>query len=524
MKKSAQPLARGNSGLLAATAAATACLVFLSYPSCSQSFLAWIAWVPFLYAIPKIRSKKAAFLYGWGTGFLFQAGLFYWIYYTCRHGGGLSVGLSAAAWLGLCALLALQFGLWGLCCRQLQKTGWFFPLGAACSFTALEWLHQTIAFYGVGFPWLMWGYTQWNAPTFLQLAAYSGVYGLGFVLVLVNALAAQAIRSSCLKKRGLWLLGAGCIILGVFCLGRFRLSYADKQENNSAIPSIQAAVLQPNIDQYKKWDPEFEQEILTNLADLGYGLKDQGVQLTVWPESAVPGYLLEEKYLSLMENIAAVSQSFQVIGSSVEQGDRQYVGAYLMVPGVRSLQHYKKEKLVPFGEYIPLESWVRRLFPQVDILGEVGLFTAGTPDQPLLNMYGIQLGSTICYEAIFPQLWRRQARQGAGLFVNLTNDAWFFDTAAPHQHFAVNVLRAVETGRPVLRAANTGISAFIDAFGRIRQQTGLFTRTSLQSSVPLTPEGTMNFYTYQGDWLAYLCIIISVAGLIVPLFIKYESH
>ncbi|MBR4591837.1 MAG: apolipoprotein N-acyltransferase, partial [Elusimicrobiaceae bacterium] len=433
-------------------ASLTAGLVYLSYPARSVAGLAWLAWAPFLAGISRIAKCRTAFLYGWFTAFLFHTGLFYWIYYTCVHGGGLSVCLSVAAWLGLSALLALQTGLFGAACWLVRKSGPFFPLLAACGFVALEFLHQTIAFYGLGFPWLMWGYTQWNTPVFLQLAAYSGVYGVSFVLIGISACVAQALSIRPAKRKIGYLILALLVWLGLYLWGNSRLSAIHFPQDTP----VSVALLQPNIDQYKKWDPVFEQEIVDTILAQGEELEGKNIRLAVWPESVVPDELENTDYQTLMENIAARSGAYQAVGSSLSQGAQQYVGAYLIAPLADGLQVYKKEKLVPFGEYIPFEKIVRKLFPRVDILGELGMFSAGAAGQKLLNMNGLLLGSTICYEAIFPQLWRKQGRQGAQLFVNLTNDAWFFDTAAPYQHFAANVLRAVETGRPVLRAANTG--------------------------------------------------------------------
>ena len=135
----------------------SAWLVYASYPGVSRHELAWFALAPFIWAMTKTKGFWSSFLYGWLTGFFALAGIFYWIYYTCVHGGGLSQGLSVAAWLGLAGLLALQFALFGVSCYFLRKTGGFFPLLAACGWVALEWLHQTIAFYGLGFPWVMLG-------------------------------------------------------------------------------------------------------------------------------------------------------------------------------------------------------------------------------------------------------------------------------------------------------------------------------------------------------------------------------
>jgi apolipoprotein N-acyltransferase len=182
---------------------------------------------------------------------------------------------------------------------------------------------------------------------------------------------------------------------------------------------------------------------------------------------------------------------------------------------------YRKQKLVPFGEYIPLENLIRRLFPQVTILGQLGMFSFGPSVQPLLSLGNVSLGSTICYEAIFPQVWRRQAKQGAQLFANLTNDAWFFDTDAPYQHLAANVLRAVETGRPVLRAANTGISAIIDGKGNIEQKSGLFESELLRAAVTAEVSAP-TFYATYGDWLAWLCAVLFITVVIFSMVFMYE--
>ena len=223
-----------------------------------------------------------------------------------------------------------------------------------------------------------------------------------------------------------------------------------------------------------------------------------------------------------MKNISSTSASFQVIGSPVYQDRVPYVGAYLMAPSRDTLQYYRKVKRVPFGEYLPAAGLVRSLFPQADILGENGDFSAGPLKQPLLNADGVLLGSTICYEAIFPQIWQYQTRQGAKLFVNLTNDAWFFDTAAPYQHLSANILRAVETGRPVLRAANTGISAVISPLGHLEQHSDLFTRTVLHARIPLMTGTKQTVYTQYGDWFAWVCAALFFTALISSMVFAYE--
>ena len=512
----------GRHFFLLICAGVSAWLIYASYPGVSRHELAWFALAPFIWGVAKTKGFWSSFFYGWLTGFLALAGIFYWIYYTCLHGGGLSQGLSLAAWLGLAGLLAVQFALFGGSCYFLRKTGVFFPLLAACGWVALEWLHQTIGFYGLGFPWVMLGYTQWNAPEMLQIASLTGVYGVSFAVAFTGSALGWAFAIKGVKD-GVWqMVCAAAVFLAVFIYGHYSLPAQPLGTRHQPLLSLKAALIQPNIDQYKKWSPEYEAEITSTLSQMGHSLAEKSVMLTVWPESTVPGSLTEETYLTLFEDIATQTGSYQFIGSNVEADGKQYVGGYLMTPNLDNLQSYRKIKLVPFGEYIPLETFVRTVFKNVAVLGELGAFVPGPRGQKPLDMAGVPVGETICYESIYPQLWLAQNRMGAKLFVNITNDAWFFETAAPYQHLAVNVLRAVETGRPVLRAANTGFSAVIDPFGRIEKQTGLFTQEILQTSIPLPIGDRRNFYTQWGDWFAWLCAAFYLTLLISTMVFTYE--
>lgn len=498
----------------------TAVLLYQSFPSQSRYYLAWIALAPFVWGVSKTRSFWGGFIYGWLTGFCFHALCLYWIYYTCLHGGGLSVSLSVAAWLGLAGLLSLQFAFWGGCCHFLTKLKGLFPLVAAGGWVALEWLHQTVAFYGLGFPWLMLGYTQWNAPELIQLASYTGTYGISFLLVFTGASIGWAFAEPGLKKGLAHLVLAACAFLSVYGFGKYVLPNEARTYNHQSLLSLQAVLMQPNIDQYKKWTAQFEQEIQDTLRKMGTSSEAKQARLVVWPESALPGALTEDPYTQLMAEMTQDTQAYHLIGSNIFEENNQYVGAYLT--NGTDLQDYRKVKLVPFGEYIPLEKAVRSLFKQVEVLGELGSFLPGPLSQDLLNMDGVKVGTTVCYESIFPQLYHRQAKRGAQLFVNMTNDAWFFNTSAPYQHLAANVLRAVETGRPVLRAANTGFSAYINPFGQLKQVSSLFTQEILPVTVPLALQNKPNVYTQWGDWFAWLCAALFFTLLISTIVFLYE--
>lgn len=498
-------------GFLMACSLATAYLLYISFPKKSYALVAWLALAPFTWGVTKIQKFFLAFCYGWLTGFLWSSACLYWVYYTCVHGGGVSNELALGAWLGLSAIVSLPFALFGSSCVVLKKLGVFFPFLAACTWVTFEWLHQQIAFYGVGFPWLMLGYTQWNFAQGLQLASFVGVYGVSFALCFTGVSVGWGFALSSLKKGIGHILLATAVFGGVYALGNALLEEGDRDLTHGAV--LHTAMVQPDIDQYKKWDDAFIEEINETLFDMGARLQ-KPLDLAVWPESVLPEDFTQPLYSSMFSSFARESGAYQIVGSNITQGENNFVGAYLVSPyGKEKAQSYRKIKLVPFGEFIPLEEWVSRIFPDVEVLGALGIFSAGDHAQKPLEMGNTKLGLTICFESVFPQLWHNQSKKGAQLFVNITNDAWYFDTDAPYQHLAINVMRAVEVGRPVLRAANTGISAYIDPYGRMVARTGLFTREILPADVPLWDSESINFYTQWGDWFAWLCAVFAFTML-----------
>ena len=512
----------GHAAVLAFCAGASGWLLYMSFPQHAASGWAWLALFPFAWGLGKTRSFWSAFCYGWLTGLIFHAAALYWVFYTCVHGGGLTIPLASAAWLGLAGLLSLQLAVLGASGHYLKKTGPFFPILMACGWVALEWLHQTVAFYGIGFPWFMLGGTQWNFPQTLQLASLVGVYGISFVLAWTGVQLGWGFSNPSIQKVAGSILLVAAIFFSVYGFGSYRLDQLEKEQSKPSLLSMQAVLMQPNIDQYKKWDEAYEQEIRDTLLTMGGQVTPGSALVTVWPENVTPGALVDPAYGKLFEDLAHETQTYQLVGSFLPGPDKQYVGAYLVPPDSDAWQLYEKIKLVPFGEFVPFATTLQQIFPQMEVLGELGSFTPGEKHQNLLNVNGVLLGSTICYESIFPQIWLTQARGGAKLFINITNDAWFFNTAAPYQHLAANVVRAVETGRPVLRAANTGFSAWISPSGKIEKQTGLFSQEMLNVKVPLSLKDTATFYTQWGDWFAWLCAAVFFTILISVMVFAYE--
>lgn len=503
---------------LAVCACATAFLFKAAYPKPSYSLLMWLALAPFTLAVVRLRGFWSSFFYSWLTGVLVFAGLYYWVYVTCLYGGGMTPVLSAAAWLGLAAVMALQFAVFGGSCFYLKRLHGAFPVLAALGWTALEWAHEMLASYALGFPWFTLGYSQWNLPQIIQVAGIAGTAGVSCLVAFCGVSVGYAFATPSLRRGVGQMLLAAAVFLGAYGYGAFVLS----REPSHSLLSLRAAVLQPNIDQYKKWSPEFEQEILNTLSTMGAQLDGKNIMLAVWPESVTPGPVQQEPYASLIQNIAQSSDAWQLAGSNRAENGKQHVSAFLFSPSGTELSWYDKTHLVPFGEYIPFERAVRGLLPNVEVLGELGSFSAGEWEQPLLQMGQIPFGQTICYESVFSRLWKAQTKAGARFFVNITNDAWFFDTDAPYQHLAVSVLRAAETRRPVLRAANTGISAVISASGEILARAELNTRAILTADVPLPLDAHESFFVRWGDWFAWVCAAIYFTILISVMVFAYE--
>ncbi|MBI3291483.1 MAG: apolipoprotein N-acyltransferase [Elusimicrobia bacterium] len=275
----------------------------------------------------------------------------------------------------------------------------------------------------------------------------------------------------------------------------------------------QVAILQGNIDQYKKWDAAYEQEIRTTYSQLALEAASHHPVLTVWPESAVPGFVRFEPALyQWLSHLVVLSGGEHLVGSVDRRKDLLNV-AFVVDRQGHLKESYRKLHLVPFGEVVPFQRWLGRYIP---VLNELGAFEAGHAPYPLMTHLG-PIGTTICFEAIFPDLTRRFVRNGAQVLVNITNDGWFLKTAAPEQHLIMNVFRAIENRRTVVRAANTGISAGIDPWGRFLLRTQLLTKQV--GLVPVVPQTHLTFYTRFGDLFAQLCS----ATTIMYLFLWYRE-
>ena len=485
-------------------------LLVLSFPSFDYYPLAWVAFVPLMVSLwPK--SPGNAFTAGYIFGLTYFYGTLYWIYHSVNNFGGVPFLESLLVVLLLCLYLGLYPAIFSfLFVRMMKKTKLPALLIAPVLWVFLEYVRSYAL---TGFPWSSVGYSQYRFLRLIQVADVTGIYGISFLILMVNGAIADVFL---LKKRirqmplfpisytitGLILLFI--IIAGTLGYGGWRMG----QQRPGSL--VRVSVIQGNVEQDKKWEPAYQSEVLQSYVDLSRKAAGTSPQFIVWPETAVPFF-----FGSDMENTEKLLRFEEGLGADVLFGSvlvKEHSksktlltnSAVLLDREGKNIYEYDKIHLVPFGEYVPLRSIL--FFIDKLVVG-IGDYVPGKEYRRAETDFG-SFGTMICYEIIFPGLVRKFYTKGGDFIVNITNDAWFGKTAGPHQHFSMAVFRAVENRKPVIRAANTGVSGFIDSSGGIIAATPLFQQLVLSGEVKT--DGTLTFYTKYGDLFSYLCIVISI--------------
>jgi len=441
------------------------------------------------------------------TGFIGHLGMLYWITYAVSHYGNLPLAVGILATFLLAAYLALYQGLFAWGVLFFSRRGLGIVLCAPLVWVSLEYL-QTYLF--TGFPWELLGYSQFQWPAIIQVADITGVYGVSFLIVMVNVVIYELVT----RRPGGWRHGA--LALGLCALflgyGEYRLIQGEKMQRQA--PTMEVALVQGNVDQSIKWNPIFQEETLATHLALTERTLSPLTRLVVWPETAVPFFFQEpSRQQERLVEAARKNKIWLLFGSpSYRQGaggePLLFNSVYLLSPNGEVAGRFDKVHLVPFGEYVPL----RGLFPFMGkLVAGVGDFGTGSAYEPfLIDEY--RVGVLICYEVIFPAAARQYVNKGVHMLVNVTNDAWFGCSSAPYQHLSMAVFRAVEGKVPLVRAANTGISAVIDPLGHIHGQTPLFIATTFRTSIPLTKIATI--YGQVGDLFSWACMTLVIISLI----------
>jgi len=482
-------------------------LLAAAFPKWDQTWLLIFALVPLLWAL-KGRSLKAAFWLGLVSGLVHYVALLYWIVYVTHVFGHLPLIVSLGVLFLLAGYLCLYRAMWGLGVAWGEQRGISLLWYAPALWVALE-MGQTYIISG--FPWQLLGNGLYLHPVLLQLADLTGVYGLSFLVVLVNVSLYLLVFTPRVKPRPLRQALVVCLILALWLgYGYYRLQKVEALM--AASPTIKLAVVQGNIKQGEKWKKEMVLTTLNRYAELTRQV--QGARLIIWPETAAPFFFLRTPDLDAeVRKIAIESGAYLLFGSPAWEltadGERYFNRAYLLNPQGETVGSYSKAHLVPYGEYVPL----RRFFPFIGkMVPMVGDFAEG-PVGATVSLPEGAVGPLVCYESIFPYLSRAQVANGARLLVNITNDAWFGKTAAAYQHLSMAVIRAVENRVCLARAANTGISAFIDGAGRLRWTSELYAPEAHAVELAWLPGGS--FYTRCGDVFAWACVIAAGLALLL---------
>ncbi len=514
----------------AAVLGAYALISFLSFPHPVAGrvldlgwLLAWLAPALLVAGLRGLGPRRAA-RDGFLAGLVAHAAILHWIYVVTVVYGEAPAPVGVLAPVGLAAYSALFTAAFGAALAVLARRGLDSPPALAALWAALD--HARHWFLS-GFPWGVIGYAQHQNAWLLGLAPWTGVVGLSFVTVLGGAALADLQRA--LRGGGgrPWVaagwLGAVALAHG---LGGLSLRLAPAAAAGSA-ETVRIAVLQGDIDQGVKWSPAFAEQTLEVYEDLTRRAVQQGARLVLWPETAVPGGI--EIDPALRERLGALARESHAtlvvggVGIEGQRGDyRFFDSAFVFDPDGGLVDRYDKSHLVPFGEYVPLR-------------GVLGLFVSAVargiaPDDVTAGRVprairipvpggpagGVTAGIPICYELLFPDLMRRFVRDGAGVLLAITNDAWYGRTGAPYQFLAITALRSAELRVWTARAANTGVSAFIDERGRVVEHTPIFQPGFLVRDVPLRPPPLGgSFYARHGDVFAWACWAQVVAWIVL---------
>jgi apolipoprotein N-acyltransferase len=513
-----------------------------------RSVFAWFGLAPLIWAVAKAsedaeRPLRRAFLMAYVCGALWYIGNCYWIYATMNIHGGLTPFVSALLLVGFSLVLGGYFGLFGLGLAVVRRR---FGLGWAL--VAAPFLWVTVELAGARItcvPWDQLGYSQVDNGLAIAMGPYVGVYGVSFILVVANAvligqLSKREIASASRVSQTLLAALGVLAVLGSIIAGGVGTEIPRHNQNTIAPVTATAVLVQPNLDVTadNDWDGTDWTQHIAEFTKLGgeecktylAGIPQTGApqseivcpphpthpDLVAWPEAPAPFSQADPQFQQAMGQIARTEQAPLVVGGvgkdwDGDEGWHDYNSAMLFKPDGSYMGRYDKIHLVPYGEYIPFKNYLTFAHK---LTGKVSDFSRGRdrlvfriPDQEgTVRRYGI----FICYEAVFADEVREFARNGAEVLVNISDDGWYGDTSAPWQHLNMARMRAIENRRWILRDTNTGVTAAIDPYGRVRQSIPRHAVDALPAEFGFRDDET--FYTEHGDVFAWICSLMAVGA------------
>ena len=498
-----------------------ALLLYACFPPYQVSFLAWIALVP-LFTFLNFARYVEAFSMSFLMGMTFCAFYAQWL--------NMVPDFPIIAFVSVCLYTGIYFGLFGLFFTFIiRRSRCPKIIVAPVLWVSIEYLRSNLSFLAI--PVGLIGHSQYDNIPIIQIASVTSVYGISFIIVLINSAITEiflrifstklliSLKRPSSSIAIVSIATAIVTVLAVYLWGKHQINVYGK--NTKGILTV--SLIQGNIPQNEKWDDRFRKNILDHYGELTIKASQENPDLIIWPETATPGYLKNDLlvYLSVSDVIKKTGIPLLLGSASNSKIKREGMKSYrlantafLLNGNGKIVSAYNKMRLLPFGEYLPLEDkfpWPKWLVP------DNGMFIPGI-FHTVFEISNIKFGVVICWENLFPDLVRKFVIKGSHFMVNLSNEAWFGKTAVSNQIMAISVFRAVENRVALLRCANTGITGLIDPFGRIQGKvtdkkgndimvTGILTVTVPEPSNP-------TFYTRNGDVFAIGCTLIALIFIV----------
>jgi apolipoprotein N-acyltransferase len=463
-------------------------------------FVAYFSLVPLIIALED-KSPSFAFILGYVFGLISNSLLLFWVVWATALG-------TAAAILLLCLYNALLCWFYSLMQKRWGQTAVFlFPF----LWVAMEYARSLTE---ISFPWLNLSYTQTYYLKLIQHVSLWGNYAVTFWILWLNLLVYLVIKDAKRLKVAVILFAA--LLLLPYVHGLRVMPEEVKGEE------IKIALLQGNMEPKIKWDESLKDYNIRTYIDMSREAAGEGVDLIIWPETAAPCYLASEPfYFNLVQSTCDSLDVPLLVGTNHYQskpGERPhyYNSAFLFIPRRGYPTVYNKINLVPFSEKLPYEQ-IHHITDHVQ-LGQSD-FSNGE-DFTIFELPLGRFATLICFESVYPALVRKFVNLGANFLVNITNDGWFGKTHGPFQHARIAVFRAIENRIAIARCANTGISMFIDPYGRTKKASRIYVRTTVIDKITLKrtedkSSDERTFYSRYGDWFAVGCFLLSLLALIL---------
>jgi apolipoprotein N-acyltransferase len=492
----------------------SALLLTLSFPKFDLEIIAWFALVPLLLAI-RVESYRSTFVLSLFAGPPFFMGVFYWM--NIVH------GFTWKEYLLLGTYLGSYFAFFGLLFNFTSKKVNLSPIviGPAI-WISMEYLRSHAGFLAC--PWALLGHSQHLNTPVIQISSFAGAYGLSFIIVMTNVALAELIQSRFRNFKPVMI--ALLVLVLSHAYGFYVLT------KGAAGDRINITLIQGNIPVNKRLTKEFRKRIIDKHAELTKdSQKESHASLIVWPEGAVVRIIDRDPYFfGTLVRLAKENNAYVLAGSTrnpklgaakkFRKKGKYYNSAFLVSSDGKFAGQHNKIRLLPFGEYLPYAE----SFPWPKRYTETYNYTPGT-EYKIFAVDDVAFGVTICWENIFPDLFRRFVRNGADFMINMTNEAWFGETAAPYQFLSMSVFRAVENRIWVVRSSNSGISGFIDPYGRVIAKVvnngkDIFVEGHVSKEIPVSQGNT--FYTMYGDIFAYINLILTLFMITIS-FLKRDT-